>query len=77
MAKYKYLHHIIQSDVGAFDKEWLPGQIAVNAGIYRCKACGDELVLARGQAVPTAHHQHSVLGPVVWQLLIFAQEHPK
>jgi hypothetical protein len=77
MAKYKYPHHMVQSDVGAFDKEWLPGQIAVNGGIYRCKNCGDELAIARGQALPTGHHQHPVLGPVIWSLLVFAQEHPK
>jgi hypothetical protein len=77
MAKYKYPHHMIQSDVTAFDKDWLPGQITLNAGIYRCRTCGDEIVVGRRQQIPTAHHEHAVLGPVVWQLLVFAQEHPK
>ncbi|MCO5730954.1 hypothetical protein [Rhizobium sp. SSA_523] len=77
MAKYKYPHHLVQSDVSAFDKDWLPGQITLNAGIYRCKTCGDEIVVGRRQPIPTAHHEHPVLGPVVWQLLVFAQEHPR
>ncbi|MDO1581504.1 hypothetical protein [Rhizobium oryzicola] len=77
MAKFKYSAHLKQSDVSAFDNGWLPGQSPPNSGIYRCKNCGDEIVVPRGTAIPTNHHEHIVLGPVIWQLLVFAQEHPK
>jgi len=77
MAKYKYAHHMCQSDVGAFDQTYKPGQIVFNSGIYRCKACGNEIALGKGQSIPTHHHEHIVLGPVTWNLLVFAQEHPK
>ncbi|WP_377295723.1 hypothetical protein [Rhizobium sp. SGZ-381] len=77
MAKFKYDEHLVQTNVPAFDKQWLPGQTPPNAGIYRCKNCGDEVAVAKGQPLPNSHHQHTVLGPVIWTMLVFAQEHPK
>lgn len=77
MAKYKYSDHLVRSEVAAFDKQWLPGQVPPNAGIYRCRTCGDEIAVGKRQAIPPSHHEHRVLGPVVWQMLVFAQEHPK
>jgi hypothetical protein len=77
MAKYKYDEHLVQTNVPAFDKEWQPGQVPPNAGIYRCKNCGDEIAVGKGQPLPSGHHQHTVLGPVAWTMLVFAQEHPK
>ena len=77
MAKFKYAHHMSQSDVGAFDQTFKSGQIVSNSGIYRCKTCGDEIAVAKGQAIPHHHHEHIVLGPVSWNLLVFAQEHPR
>ena len=77
MAQFKNSEHMIQANSPAFDKEWLPGQVVVNAGIYRCKTCGDEIVVDKGAATPQSHHNHSILGPVIWKLLIFAQKHPQ
>jgi hypothetical protein len=76
MAKYKYSTHLVEASATAFDQEWQPGQVVPNAGIYRCKTCGDEIVADKGAAIPRSHHEHSLLGPVAWKLLVFAQKHP-
>lgn len=76
MAQFKYSTHLNQSNVPAFDREWQPGQIVANGGIYRCKACGDETAVGKGGVLPKEHHRHDVLGPVVWNMLVFAQQRP-
>ncbi|WJH40812.1 hypothetical protein N7E02_09620 [Aliirhizobium terrae] len=76
MAQYKYPTHLVAVKSWAFDQEWKPGQIVKNAGIYRCRTCGDEIVVDKGAAIPQHHHEHTLLGPVVWQMLVFAQKHP-
>jgi hypothetical protein len=76
MAQYKYSAHIVEASSRAFDQDCLPGQIVTNAGIYRCKACGDEIVVDKGDAIPHRHHEHMLLGPVVWSLLVYAQKKP-
>lgn len=77
MAKYKYSDHVVQTDAGAFDQSYKPGQVVPNSGIYRCRTCGNEIAVSKGQAIPPYHHEHIVLGAVSWSLLVFAQEHPK
>ncbi|MFD1746578.1 hypothetical protein ACFSE1_13985 [Rhizobium helianthi] len=77
MAKYKYPQHVSQSDGGAFDQSFKPGQVVANSGIYRCRTCGNEIAVAKGQPIPANHHEHLLLGPVSWSLLVFAQEHPR
>ncbi len=76
MAQYKYSDRLVQANSWAFDQDYKPGQPVTNAGIYRCRACGDEIVVDKGATIPKSHHEHSLLGPVVWQLLVFAQTHP-
>jgi len=76
MALYKHGQHLTQSQDAAFDVRMLPGAVAANAGIYRCAVCGDEIGIAKGHILPPQnHHQHrSGLGPIQWQLLVFAQQ---
>ena len=76
MAQFKNSEHLVQGNASAFDKEWRGGEVVVNAGIYRCKNCGDEIVLDKRTAIPQNHHQHLLVGPVVWKMLVFAQKHP-
>jgi hypothetical protein len=76
MAQFKNSEHLIQTKAPAFEKDWMPGQKVPNAGIYRCKTCGDEIVVHKDAAIPQIHHEHTVLGPVIWKLLVFAQKHP-
>lgn len=76
MAQYKYSQHLKQHDSAAFDERHAPGIAAGNAGIYRCVACGDEIGIAKGHALPPQnHHQHAQgIGKIEWQLLVFAQQ---
>lgn len=76
MALYKYGNELKQSDHTAFDVIYAPGDVAPNAGIYRCVNCGDEIGIAKGhQLPPQNHHQHRPgVGPIRWKLLVFAQQ---
>ncbi|HVZ46882.1 MAG TPA: hypothetical protein VHA82_23955 [Ramlibacter sp.] len=78
MAIYKngnLLHH---SQDQAFDAVHSPGTAAPFAGIYRCATCGHEVGIAHGHTLPPqGHHQHAPgIGPIRWQLLVFAQHNP-
>jgi len=75
MAQYKYSRFLQQNDHSAYDAKHEPGSNANDAGIYRCDACGDEIAIAKGHTLPPQnHHQHSPgLGPIRWQLAVFAQ----
>ena len=74
MAQYKHGQHLTQSQHDAFDARLSPGTVTTNAGIYRCAVCGDEIGIAKGHTLPPQnHHQHAPgLGPIQWQLLVFA-----
>lgn len=76
MAQYKHGQHLVQSQNDAYDTLISPGSEAANAGIYRCAVCGDEIGIAKGHILPPQnHHQHAPsLGPIKWQLLVFAQQ---
>jgi len=76
MAQYKHGQYLAQSPHEEFDKIHVPGSLALNAGIYRCTACGDEIGIAKGHTLPSQnHHQHPPgQGPIRWQLLVFAQQ---
>jgi hypothetical protein len=73
MAQYKYKDHVTQSDSPAFETRYAAGAKVQNPGIYRCLGCGDEIVAAKNQILPTTH-QHPGDGKVEWQLLVFAQQ---
>lgn len=76
MAQYKYGQLLHRSEHSAYDEKHSPGSVAANAGIYRCSVCGDEIGIAKGHTLPPQnHHQHEPgLGPIQWQLLVFAQQ---
>ncbi|SDP46977.1 hypothetical protein SAMN05428967_2260 [Phyllobacterium sp. YR620] len=77
MAEYKYGNHLIKGDSVAYDTEWVPGSTPPNSGIYRCKNCGDEIAANKGNPLPPQnHHQHKNRAPIIWQLLVFAQQQP-
>jgi hypothetical protein len=78
MALYKHGNHLQHVQDQAFDGIHHPGQAAPFAGIYRCVVCGHEIGTAYGHTLPPqGHHQHSPgLGPIQWQLLVFAQHKP-
>lgn len=76
MAQYKYRGHLTESASAAFDTRHAPGTIAQNPGIYRCPACGDEITVTKGRALPPQnHHPHAPdQGKVEWQLIVFAEQ---
>jgi hypothetical protein len=73
MAHYKYGHLLTKVEGAAYDERLSPGTTTVNAGIYRCVACGDEIGIAKGHTLPPQnHHQHAPGAKIEWQLLVFA-----
>jgi hypothetical protein len=71
MALYKYPVYVEQTNDAAFDQLINPSTPAPWPGIYRCHACGHEIAIASGHALPPQnHHQHRVgLGPIQWRLV--------
>ena len=76
MAAYKQIEYLHKLDHAAFDKEFEPGTIAVNSGIYRCTNCGDEAACTKGDPLPPQdHRQHiPIQGPIRWRLVVFAEQ---
>ncbi|TAY66541.1 hypothetical protein ELG88_09735 [Rhizobium leguminosarum] len=77
MALYKdgTLVRKADSGLGAFDKEWKPGETPDHAGIYKCSGCGDEIASNKGIQLPSQNHrQHSTSqGSIRWKMLVFCQ----
>ncbi len=71
MALYKYEQFLENSTDQAFDKLLEPRGAAPWPGIYRCHACGHEIAIASGHALPPQnHHQHAPgLGRIQWRLV--------
>ncbi len=75
MAQYKYGQHLEQNNHSEYDAEYKPGTVVTNSGIYRCKNCSDEIAANKGNPLPPQnHHQHANHSPILWQLLVFAQQ---
>lgn len=76
MPQFKYNKYFKQNDATAYDSLHPPGTVAVNSGIYRCEACGDEVAANKGNPLPPQNHrQHSPgAGNIRWRLVAFAQQ---
>ena len=76
MAQYKYGNYLKAGDSAEYDREYEPGAIAPNSGIYRCTNCGKEDACNKGNPLPPQNHgQHNPAnGPIRWKLLVFAQQ---
>ncbi len=74
MAGYKYGEYLVQLNLSAYDTAHAPGSAAPRPGVYRCSACGDEIALAKGHALPSEHHHPHApgQGTIVWKLLVSA-----
>lgn len=71
MAKYKQREHVMHSNDAVFDIRRAPGTEVENPGIYRCRACGDEILMAKGR-LPSHRHERGE-GEAEWQLLVLAE----
>ena len=72
MAQFKDRGRVTHSnDAVLFDTKHAQGTRPENPGIYRCTGCGDEVLVARGEALPRKRHEGQ------WQLLVLAELHRK
>lgn len=75
MAQYKSATYLNQSNESKFDTEHSPGVEAPYPGIYRCKAWGDEISIAKGNKLPPQNHkQHSSNADIKWKLTVMSQQ---
>lgn len=75
MAQYKYGKYLKKGDSEVYDREYKPGEINPNSGIYRCINCDDEIASNKNDPFPPQnHHQHTSNKPIRWQLLVYAQQ---
>lgn len=74
MALYKNGSLLSSSQDTAFDFGYSPGTAAPLSGIYRCMNCSREAVSTEGNTLPPQnHHSHPTnQGPVLWQLIVYA-----
>lgn len=74
MAWYKDISKLTHNSHANFDKEWKPGETPPDAGIYRCKGCGDEIASNKGVQLPSQNHsQHTpAQGAIRWQMIVCA-----
>lgn len=73
MALYKDESKLTYSDDAAFDVDHKPGDTTPHSGIYRCTACGKEIVSESGKPFPPQnHHQHTPPAAIRWRLLVYA-----
>ena len=79
MATFQYSDFVFQVENDAFDKVLVPGVPSQWSGIFRCVGCGREEVVVAGKPLPVeAHHPHEAEhGPVLWRLIVYADQQPK
>lgn len=72
MAYYKSGDYLRESTNELFDALLDPEDICFHSGIYRCEACGFEVVTALGGSLPPKnHHEHSASqGAIRWRLIV-------
>lgn len=74
MALYKDSSHMGQVEDVIFDQLNSPGTPTPRSGIYRCTACGKEVVSEQENPLPPqTHHVHDVPAAIQWKLQVFAQ----
>ena len=75
LAVFKHAYLLVRSNDARFDRVRSAGVGAAKSGIYRCHACGTEVVAARGQLLPGGdHHKHPAgMDPIKWRLVVCVQ----
>ena len=78
MTRFRRSNDIEVSISPEFDKEYKPGEIPNDPGIYRCDGCGCELVAEASNPLPLDNHpKHSpAQGAVRRRLAVAAQKEP-
>ena len=79
MAIYKYNFYLTSNSNNTFDMTYVPGAMTPVSGVYRCHVCGREIVSEENRPLPPQnHHQHAYnLGPIRWQLIVYADHQAK
>jgi hypothetical protein len=76
MAQYQYTDFVQRAKADAFDRLWGVGWPTPFSGIYRCEACGREILSTAAQPLPQQnHHNHAVPQAILWRLIV-ATTHP-
>jgi hypothetical protein len=75
MANYKNPKILAVNNSNAFDETYSPGNTTLFSGIYRCEACGHEVVSEKGKTLPPeTHPQHPANVPIAWRLVVAAAQ---
>ncbi|WLI87699.1 hypothetical protein Q4S45_13205 [Massilia sp. R2A-15] len=72
MAIYKQAEVVRQNQSPAFDAIHAPRTPTPFSGIYRCEACGFEIVSSEDHPLPALHRQHPANLPIQWRLVVYA-----
>lgn len=76
MALFAHHVHLEHFQSTAFAKVHGPGDPTPYAGIYKCEACGHEIVSAVSNPLPgQTHPKHPADGVIAWRLIVYAQSH--
>lgn len=76
MATYENWRYVAQINHEAFREIYNPGDHAQHGGIYRCLACGHEILAAGSSTLPSqSHARHPAEIPIKWQLLVAHEPH--
>ena len=70
MAHFKYQKYLQSNNSEAFDAIHTPGTVTPYSGIYKCVACGLEIVSEAAKPLPPQHsrqHAHGI-GAIRWKL---------
>lgn len=73
MAFYSDTEHLHRCDDEAFNELFKPGQKPPRSGIYRCKACGYEIVAETSRSFPSTHASHDPNDKILWELIVKAK----
>ena len=79
MSLYKYPSYLQQSGDQSFDNEHGPGTTTPHSALYRCMACGREIVSETGRPFPPQnHHQHPAgQGSIRWRMTVYPVGEPQ
>ncbi len=79
MAVYQSAEYVCKNTDPAFDTDHQAGETTLLSGVYRCMACGREIVSEESKPLPPPnHHPHiATQGSIRWRLIVFADHTAK
>tara|TARA_B100000678_G_scaffold247745_1_gene221195 strand:+ start:440 stop:685 length:246 start_codon:yes stop_codon:yes gene_type:complete len=69
-----YLKKTTEPEGSVWRKLFKPGAECPASGIYRCRACGDEVTSNKGDPLPPQNHrQHDSDKKIRWELIVMTK----